>query len=165
MENKYYTPQIEEFHVGFNCEWKMQRVKSQSFLNNDYIHNWSAHTITIDDFSDHALADESHNLTYNLNEWRVKYIDREDIESFGFIREFSTFSKILKSPAEVYINEEKNTILAHYPDINKVTISTRDYAKNELALKSNWDDRQVNLISIKNKNELQRLLKQLSIIN
>ena len=22
MENKYYTPSIEEFHVGFECEYK-----------------------------------------------------------------------------------------------------------------------------------------------
>ena len=24
MNNKYYTPKIEEFHVGFECEWQSQ---------------------------------------------------------------------------------------------------------------------------------------------
>ena len=172
MENKYYTPQIQEFHVGFEYE-SFERPLTPSFAFESEPPEWTKRKvldINNSEYKGRALYHVSINNRYEENaEWnkniRVKYLDKEDIKSFGCIREFSTFSEVLKNPAEVYINEEKNIMLVHYPDINKITIATRDYAKNELTLKSNWDDRQVNLISIKNKNELQRLLKQLTIID
>jgi len=66
MKSKYYTPTIEEFHVGFEFEffdeddrdWTEVRIESQESLC-----NWTGMTI----------------------EKRVKYLDKEDIESLGFI--------------------------------------------------------------------------------
>ena len=79
MEDKYYTPKIEEFHVGFEYEqheiinerdphWKMMVKKmgfskkeiNQMFYNVDLIGNLDQKRI------------------------RVKYLDSSDIESFGF---------------------------------------------------------------------------------
>ena len=63
--NKYYTPEIEEFHVGFEFEvfddddntWDLVCIDSQSVLCN---------------------------VTGLTLEKRVKYLDKEDIESLGF---------------------------------------------------------------------------------
>lgn len=69
MENKYYTPEIEEFHVGFEFEfydeddkdWTITTIKNQIDLC-----NWTGLEINI----------------------RVKYLDQEDIESLGFEEDY-----------------------------------------------------------------------------
>jgi hypothetical protein len=62
MKNKYYTPEIEEFHVGFEYE------------RNQYNNNiWFKYVVERKDVLDHSDKDI-----------RVKYLDREDIESAGF---------------------------------------------------------------------------------
>jgi hypothetical protein len=62
MENKYYTPALEEFHVGFEFEVKVSSI-------------WATNVVS----PEHGL------LTYatNLEKFRVKYLDKEDIESLG----------------------------------------------------------------------------------
>lgn len=144
MENKYYTPEIEEFHVGFECEWKMQKEEFNTYPGNDWIYEWSIHKITIDDFSDHDLADDFHNLTYNLNEWRVKYLDEQDILDLGF----------------KYTNNIR--------DLAKDNIRIRAYIGEQFEIPAICIYRDENTIfsgKIKNKNELQKLLKQLSVID
>ncbi len=64
-EAKYYTPEIEEFHVGFEYEWR-----------NKGSNDWN--TAKIKD--PEQLADVW-NTIYDL---RVKYLDRSDIESLGY---------------------------------------------------------------------------------
>ena len=61
-ENKYYTPEIEEFHVGFEFE--------------DYL--W------IDDKWQYTKKIYGGSLLRKDADMRVKYLDREDIESLGF---------------------------------------------------------------------------------
>ena len=61
MENKYYTPTIEEFHVGLEVELLGSKL-------------------VIENIHDIELALE--------NPVRVKHLDREDIESLGFDKTF-----------------------------------------------------------------------------
>lgn len=70
MENKYYTPTIEEFHVGFNCYYKA------ILLDN----TWTPVTISYEWMA--SLFDEIENMDLSL--YRVKYLDREDIESLDW---------------------------------------------------------------------------------
>lgn len=67
MENKdkYYTPSIEEFHVGFEYE---QQVGEYGFPTAES--PWIKKTF--------------YDLGILLCNPRVKYLDREDIESLGF---------------------------------------------------------------------------------
>ncbi len=67
MENKYYVPQIEEFHVGFECEY-----------NNVKSNKWIPHTIQFD-----PTNDIFRNF-FLTNEIRVKYLDRDDIQEYGW---------------------------------------------------------------------------------
>jgi hypothetical protein len=68
MENKYYIPEISEFHVGFEYE-------SKTLKNDVWEHRICA---SIDVFE----ACEA--LKYDENIVRVKYLDRQDIEECGW---------------------------------------------------------------------------------
>ncbi len=64
--NKYYTPEIEEFHVGF--EYEEKDIEWEKAVCGTY---------DAGDFD--ALGDVSREGNI-----RVKHLDREDIESLGF---------------------------------------------------------------------------------
>lgn len=76
-DNKHYTPSIEEFYVGLECE----------FFNNMTNRTWEPITCNTDDiliaftsFEEGTPEwEDSIELTF-----RVKYLDSSDIESLGF---------------------------------------------------------------------------------
>lgn len=76
--NKYYTPTIEEFHVGF--EYEKQGVDG----------SWSKEILEVDELKD--IKEEMLPIT------RVKYIDLEDLYSLGYtlLKEAPTFKKYIK---------------------------------------------------------------------
>ena len=83
MENKYYTPNISEFFVGFEYEQKLfhiWQIKSQVSKSTKL------------QIMEKAIND---------NLIRVKYLDEEDIESLGF--------KHLSE--EQYYNDKKDLLL------------------------------------------------------
>lgn len=133
MENNnnelYYTPNIEEFHVGF--EYEQKEYKNNVWFN-----------VT---FSGMKWGKIKSYIEQKL--FRVKYLDKEDIESLGF--------KLSELQSKNY--EQPNTV----------------YTKNDLYLTlwKNWVEIQNEFeiifkakIKIKNKSELKTLLKQLEII-
>jgi len=67
MDNKYYTPKIEEFHVGFEVEWSESGRKI-----------WINEIFDEDDLSDLCLGVDK------ISNFRVKFLDREDLESLGW---------------------------------------------------------------------------------
>ena len=73
MESKYYTPDISEFHVGF----KYQVLSLESDLE-ACVYKWNEEVFT----------ENSNILGYiqdiKVNKIRVKYLDKDDIESLGF---------------------------------------------------------------------------------
>ena len=150
MVEKYYTPTINEFHVGF--EYESNYNKS----------NWKVATLKYDD-----VASFFDNYVYDASsiEFRVKYLDIEDIESFGF-----THTASLKGYQENFrieklfrrLNEEhddtmwQNVFLQYAPDIHRIII------RNEISDGS--EDETFFEGVIKNKSELKKLLIQLNII-
>ncbi len=64
--NKYYIPKIEEFHIGFEYECKLN---DSSWVKNIYN---KLSEINFEEFS------------ISQNNIRVKYLDSDDIESFNF---------------------------------------------------------------------------------
>ena len=75
MENKYYTPSIEEFFVGFECEWQ-SKIRQESW--NKQICDVDLINIAYDSF-EHSDIEEPFN-----EQFRVKYLDSSDIEELGF---------------------------------------------------------------------------------
>ena len=159
MENKYYIPTVEEFHVGFEFE-----IKNSS----DPIRfDWEPCTINYD-FT-HSLDEdfEPYNLIYEINNGtiRVKYLDREDIESLGF--KFKESAKSLNDTSSHFfdIYTLANDIqLSHY---NWYTGSSdADYIEHR-GVRIIYLPDNVDMVmfrgTIKNKSELVKLLKQLGI--
>lgn len=129
MENKYYTPDLEEFHVGFEFEsrmndedWEKQTYKQDSFISV---------------YADGEYSFDNIDGGINL---RVKHLDREDIESEGWIQiEYDT-----------YKNED---FYLEFNNEYKTFISEKKAGMENIVFAGN----------IKNKSELRRIMKQLNI--
>lgn len=137
MENKYYQPDISEFHIGFEYEvfdwggWKKQTYNQNSFLQV---------------YQDGEYEFESIEPNYI----RVKYLDREDIESLGF--EYYDYIPQGDGDYRWWDGYTKNEY--HIAHSNQWAIYNVTIRKNNSTLFEG---------KIKNKSELIKLLKQLSI--
>lgn len=143
MESDYYTPTIEEFHVGFESEIFAPEVVQ-----------WGRYVWKFDDDPVYfrKLSDEEAH--------RVKYLDKEDIESLGFEVEEETNNghtwllnfKVLDKEYEW----DYDTVASY--NINNKTLTIDNGNR--------WPDEYeclVTDIKIKNKSELKKILNQLGI--
>ena len=140
MEKKYYTPEIEEFHEGFSHEYKGPLDTK-----------WHK--------EDFKLKGPNPNFSWFLTEghFRVKYLDREDIESLGFYCH-PTDNRIFHNKDGIILNtgwgspvikDRFTTVITHQVfDESKLNVAHENFLFNGI---------------IKNKSELKRLLKQLGI--
>ena len=139
MESKYYTPSLEEFHVGFEFE--------TSYLE-DY-DTWKKVILEFDDFGFYTSTWE---VDSNPTEFRVKFLDQEDIESLGW-----RFEKQHAGTEELQFTMDFK---------NPSDDLGLDYDLESHYLRISWyGNGDVTRFSgrVKNKSELKRLLKQLSI--
>ena len=135
MEHKYYTPEVEEFHVGFEFE--------VSQFNDDEI-KWEGRVWKGDSQTKFLMLSDDKNT-------RVKHLDREDIESFGFIKYKDSDRWIIKEWDE----EGYGGIFLEMINNDKpIYISNgNSYEEHECYF---WG-------KLANKSELKKLLKQLGI--
>ena len=135
MENNYYTPSIEEFHVGFNYEWKSPLESS----------GWEPATIEHFDFPmiDHGSGECPFEYALENDSIRVKHLDQEDIESLGF-----------KFHKEGWGDESK--IFRN----NKFEIYSRSF---ELITIYNFHEKVLFHGTIKNKSELKQIMGMVGI--
>jgi len=79
--SEYYTPDVEEFHIGFECEVSITTSHGQ----HENKISWCPIVIGGKDRYSLLVEAEFHaKLKIDLNKFRVKYLDKEDIESLGF---------------------------------------------------------------------------------
>lgn len=144
MENKYYTPKIEEFYVGFEYQVLYRNVDSQWWVDKNWKTNDSVHNFF------NLQVPRSYNIPSSV---RVKYLDKEDIESLGFKQNLNEH-KLVKFP--VFEKECKYGLLKLYfsTEIKDIRISIINLNKNET---------NIFIGECKNKSELKKLLKQLNI--
>lgn len=82
MENKYYTPEIEDLRVGYTLE-------SNNLLNtnNSLLNGWGSITLEKEHYqaSNDDLSNVEH-IFHDLKEGKIrtKYLDKQDIESLGW---------------------------------------------------------------------------------
>jgi asparagine synthetase B (glutamine-hydrolysing) len=133
MESKYYTPTIEEFHVGFEFEYLSK--ENNFFISNDF---------SLDFANDDTDTIEEVARKLGRNEIRVKLLDREDIESLGWKRyaTIENYYSLNKHSMWFYSNKK----------IVKISVSV-DYEFEETGFQG----------VIKNKSELRKLMIQLNI--
>lgn len=134
--NKYYTPSIEEFHIGFEYEYRTQG------------NSWEKDILLYEQIHSNKLDSIRKMLQNELNEIRVKYLDKEDIESL--CNEFNyKFINTYKGPQgmERYdIIDSNGTILMEY-----ITRCMTNFSIGNIN------------ITIRNKSELKVLFQQLKI--
>lgn len=126
MRDKYYTPSIEEFHVGFEYEESYDKGKTWNKNRIEYFYEFEELKSTLD---------------YDLT--RVKYLDKEDIESLGFIY----------NHPDQYFKEDLVLLIDDDYFIQLFLDRKRNLSSNVYLFQG----------TIKNKSELIKLLKQLGI--
>ena len=154
MESKYYTPDISELYVGFECEdkttpnWPRRIIEDPEYMS-------------ILGFKTRVVSN-SGEVTYNLeNKIRVKYLDKSDIESFGF--EYITNN----NPETVIFSEQESNYEFDKYSLHKKYYSINLYLKREghkYNLLYGYNDNELIGFTIKNKSELKKLLQQLNIL-
>lgn len=139
MENKYYTPDIKEFSVGFEYQFRD--------YNPDIQCSWISAIIKdgtqIDDIHRHRLRSND-----NVYELRVKCLDKEDIESLGF----NNYTPPMEYDHTWHYLGSREPVLKAWFN-NKYPV-VRIYSSFPAIIFHG---------SIKNKSELKRILKMLEI--
>jgi len=135
MEIKYYTPSVEEFHIGFEYEW----------LDEDK--TWKKES-TPTEISVKGYNDQ----TYGL---RVKYLDKEDIESLGFkeIHLKWHFAKVIDNDTYM-IDPYFHMVPSERENLVRILrVDPESYARETVLFSGD----------IKNKSELKQVLKMLRL--
>ena len=135
--SRYYTPSLEEFHVGFEFE-----VESKNVVENKIV--WSK-------FNDPLRQDTLEWLIEN-DKVRIKYLDSEDIESLGFNETYDD------TEGNVWFKSNKSDkIRLCFIDglnFNIEICDSSNHCNNDTIFKG----------SVKNKSELKRILKMIGVI-
>ena len=140
--SKYYTPKIEEFHVGFEVQ-----------LLDPAYNEWIDFVVG-SKFKDPGL------WFFNSNKCRVKYLDIKDIESLGFM---SIDEPQALSLEDAY--ERDGVVIRYSPPFSTykgiVKIGYRNLIRDA---SGRYDGFSTNFKGeLKNKSELKRVLKQIGI--
>ena len=148
--NKYYTPDISEFFVGFEYE----------YLSEDDTNEWNRGY-----FGEDISDSDDWNFEWNYNRYqskniRVKYLDKQDIEGLGFLCTGESDNGVEKE-FQLYI-DEKLSILVEMSFNREITI-TSEKLMDVPTERGNTLCRELFCGTIKNKSELKKLLKQLNI--
>jgi hypothetical protein len=139
--NKYYTPKIEEFHVGFEYEAVTLNIEKQV---NEY-----------KKFNVPFVPDTLKIMLESDFKPRVKYLDKEDIESLGFTTKKLEY---WETEEDSIIYRKDNYAIVFWKNAYKSDYKTNIYIKQETGLGLHSFKGEC-----KNKSELKRLLKQLNI--
>ena len=140
MENKFYTPKIDEFFVGFEYEHYL--------TPSEYIDGtgWLRCIFPNDPFVGSGIL-----RMKSFENIRVKYLDKEDIESFGFKL------KVENKYGITFANELYSIVYSKLKNNHVEVFLIQPYINESDGLKFSG--------IIKNKSELKKLLIQLEIIN
>jgi len=157
---KYYTPSIEEFHVGFEFE----ALNDADWYWTESTTGWKAVTLNIyNNLSPFGFI----NLEGAIQkEWiRVKFLDKEDLESLGWkpehIPHYSAENEFIYGFC-IYVDEKVSYSLHALPEVREnVLVIYKSTIYNEHS--GNRKQNNIFVGTIKNKSELKRLMGWLRI--
>ncbi len=142
MEAKYYTPEIEEFHVGFECEQLELRNSNEPSVYEE----WEVCKI---DTYDLKIAIENQKDLSDF--FRIKHLDRSDIEELGWV--YSSISNIYSIELNDMSSIITNGIWMYIQSNERIKIIDCRIPMHEVVFNG----------YIKNKSELKKLMKMLNI--
>lgn len=173
-KEKCYTPNEDEFSSGFEYEryessWVYDikpiknnldgSIEAKVLSEPKQVADWRKRVYKLDDFC--YIKDGELECWYNPEVLRVKYLDREDIESFGL-------SAWNDTDINIYFNNQYKTIIYRGSEINLSCVYNKRSNWLCVVIEDKWIEKSTSntLFAgyIKNKSEFSRLLKQLSII-
>ncbi len=140
MDN-YYLPNLEEFHIGFEYEIK---------LNSG---DWVKHKLT-------ALSELNfEDWSIKQNDVRVKYLDEQDILELGWQKKAKKFDLGVETYVKTIdlfgFNNNRIHLLYNINNVWKMLIQNNNsYGTPSVEIKLN----------VKNKSELRRLMQQMGIL-
>lgn len=137
MENKYYTPEKEEFHVGFEFEtdltWEINKddisIMEGTFgLKPKSTGTWEKKIFEYYDTPSPSLPRRGNSIYYNYEKikqhFRVKSLDQSDIESLGYekVKLDPVYYKLVE--LEAYRKDDMQIV--YRPSTNRYSISIDD---------------------------------------
>lgn len=158
MTDKYYTPSIEEFYVGFEYEAYIPELEVWS---KEIFHLNESHINLI------KYVDNQNDST--LRRVRVKYLNEKDIRELGWSRDITYYKQ--QSNSEFLLSAviggiEKNHLvfyIDYFEDKHRVNTSMYNKENNYTIDPRSGTPMFVFSGTIKNKNELKTLMKWLNI--
>ena len=112
MKKKYYTPAMEAFHPGFEYEYQEEangefKPKTHTYFTEEEIHSWVG-----------SCTDPTMIVPIF---YRVKFLDKEDIESFGY--KLTSKDKEVnlifnKDGGDLYYNTKLNALIIYRQSAN-----------------------------------------------
>lgn len=136
-EDKYYTPEIDEFFDKFEFEYKEYLEESDEYSN-----RWI--TSKFD-----TRSGLGHEITHQLYEetLRVKYLDKEDLIELGFnpVKDV----EVNMCNKQIYYKDQKYSVVFNYDRITDIVIQKDSFPVFNGV--------------VKNKSELIKVLKMLGI--
>lgn len=166
---KYYTPNIEEFHVGFEYE------SYEMYYTHEYDEGtptWIKRTVTdinqkqfIGEERYRAIYHVSINNSYEENvEWnkniRVKTLDEDDLVDLGWKTAYST-SYVMDGQFTLLHSIGEEPKWFNLEKDGKLIVITECTIYNEVS--GNWEQESIFRGRVKNKSELRKLMQQLEI--
>ena len=143
---KYYTPSIEEFHVGFECEIEYKHRFVDAIVDFSPLDKEVSFVCTNENYC--LIITEEILSSHKI---RVKHLDREDIEECGWV--FNRKS----GPSQIFklLKSENVNLVYQFDDKLDKSPFINIYFSN--GPEFTYD------MKIKNKSELKKLLSQLGI--
>ena len=165
----YYTPEIEEFHVGFEYE-TIQNLEDPIYDNGKVINKpktewvkqeWNAFDNIVETMYENTDKDGEKTYGCNNDAFRVKNLDKEDIESLGFGKPKNYNGHLAYNEFAIY--EDKSIIkIKTYWDM--LRLKRENLIRVFKGTPHDYPYTEIFRGKIKNKSELRKLLKQLEII-
>jgi hypothetical protein len=124
QQNKYYTPDISELYVGYECEigtsWGFSKGKFPEVLTYDTLTGFAIQKAT-------DLID-----VFRAGSLRTKYLDQSDIESLGWenCRKLTDWFGKNDKPNQVGFDMQ-NMMLGYDYDSHILAITVKDPTKSE----------------------------------
>ena len=148
--DKYYTPTIEEFHIGFEFEEEFNNPNWNKMVRPPK-DNYEWVKLKLD--TSHSIS----RITSKLKQEkvRVKYLDIEDIESLGWKLSHEQNSQNPKGFYFTYVFRKSGMYLDFYPNRkDKITVHNGGHYEDYNCLFTG---------QVKNKSELKKLLKMIGV--
>ena len=151
-KEKFYTPEIEELHVGLECQ-----IHEYSDMNEESFQDCILDNTILKNILELSIVNKHHLDNWLEKTIRIKYLDKQDIMDIGFISnekdgDIYSIKKEIKYQGFGYVNFKINFNPKREKNISIYFITD-----------NSTDNKFIFFGTVKNKTELIILLKQLGI--